>query len=150
MISSSASMALPETRLGIIPGAGGTYRLPAITGIAHALDLVLTGSRINYVDIIKMKLAKKTWLHNQEFKFESMLDPKAKREFTLMRTLEVARQIARGAPLALGAVLRAMTGPGGPSEVAENVAYDSLLHSEDRKEALTAFGEKRSAVFKGR
>jgi len=86
----------------------------------------------------------------KEHSAEIQLDPRGKRLYALGKTLEVARQIALGGPLALEAAIRAVKAPGGPSEVAENVAYDSLLHTEDRMEALKAFGEKRVAKFKGR
>src|SRR5277367_419455 len=47
VLASTAQVGLPETRLGIIPGAGGTYRLPAIIGLGRARDLILTGRRVS-------------------------------------------------------------------------------------------------------
>lgn len=46
VMSSTAVVGLPETRLGIIPGAGGTYRLPALIGLGRARDMILTGRRV--------------------------------------------------------------------------------------------------------
>lgn len=75
------------------------------------------------------------------------LDVTQKRNVALWKSLQIAGEISKGGPLAIAAAMRAMSE--GPSEVAENVAYDSLLHTKDRVEALTAFGEKRSPQFKG-
>ena len=47
VLASTATVGLPETRLGIIPGAGGTYRLPALIGLPRTRDLVLTGRRVS-------------------------------------------------------------------------------------------------------
>lgn len=97
-----------------------------------------------------MGLANAAWKTESEAEEERLLDPHSKRLFALSRAVEVANQVAQGGPLALEAVLRAVQGPGGPSEIAENVAYDSILHTEDRVEALRAFEEKRGVMFKGR
>ena len=47
VMASTAIIGLPETRLGIIPGAGGTYRLPALIGLGRARDMILTGRRVS-------------------------------------------------------------------------------------------------------
>lgn len=150
LVSSNAILGLPETRLGIIPGAGGTYRLPAVVGTARALEMILTGRRVSASEAAAIGLAQASWKSDAEAEEERLLDPTSKRLFALSRAVDVATQIAQGGPLALEAVFRAVTGPGGPSEIAENVAYDSILHTEDRVEALKAFAEKRAVQFKGR
>lgn len=110
----------------------------------------MTGRRVGVSEAVSVGLGQAAWKTEVEGEEERVLDPKSKRLFALARAVEVAEEIARGGPLALEAVLRAVAGPGGPSEIAENVAYDSILHTEDRVEALKAFAEKRGVQFKGR
>src|SRR5271168_650448 len=57
VFSSTAQVGLPETRLGIIPGAGGTYRLPALIGIGRARDIILTGRRVSAAEAYFLGLA---------------------------------------------------------------------------------------------
>lgn len=54
--SSNAVVGLPETRLAIMPGASGTYRLPKVVGLSHALDLILTGRRVQALEAAEMGL----------------------------------------------------------------------------------------------
>ena len=57
VLSSTAVVGLPETRLGIIPGAGGTYRLPALIGLGRARDMILTGRRVTAAEAYFLGIA---------------------------------------------------------------------------------------------
>jgi methylglutaconyl-CoA hydratase len=57
VMASTAVVGLPETRLGIIPGAGGTYRLPALIGLGRARDLILTGRRVTAAEAYFLGIA---------------------------------------------------------------------------------------------
>lgn len=70
------------------------------------------------------------------------------REAVLREAVSLASQICEGGPVAIRAVLKAIDGV--PSQEKENEAYESVLKTEDRIEALRAFSEKRLPVFKGR
>ncbi len=134
----TAQFGQPEIQLGIIPGAGGTQRLARIVGKHRAMELVLTGRRIDAKEaeamgIVNRVTAKKDWLDE---------------------ALELAAVVARRAPLAakLGkqAVLAAeeTTLAGGLD--AERRLFELAMATEDRVEGTTAFLEKRKPDFKGR
>src|ERR1700735_2465861 len=57
VLASTAQVGLPETRLGILPGAGGTYRLPALIGLGRARDLILTGRRVSAAEAYFLGIA---------------------------------------------------------------------------------------------
>lgn len=134
-----ALLGLPETTLGIIPGAGGTQRLPRLVGEARAKELILLGKRITAAHALAIGLVNRVSRPGT-----NVVDD----------TLEWIRPIVEGAPIALHAALRAVDASGeldldaGLSREAE--LYESCLTSEDRKEALAAFAEKRAPIFKGR
>lgn len=131
-------VALPETTLGIIPGAGGTQRLARVIGEGRAKEMVLLGRRIS------AEQARDWGLINQVVPREQSL---------LDATLAWMAPIADGAPLAQQSALRALDAardnalPAGMD--LELVHYDVVLRSEDRREALKAFAEKRKPQFKG-
>lgn len=136
--SETAKFGQPETGLGLIPGAGGTQRLTRAVGKALAMDVILSGRFLSADQALRAGLvarvvAKEVWLEE------------AKR---------VARDIASKGPVAIRlakeAVDRAHEGP-----LALGVEYERrllylALASEDAKEGLTAFLEKRKPDFKGR
>ena len=136
--SETAKFGQPETGLGLIPGAGGTQRLTRAVGKALAMDVILSGRFLSADEALRAGLVarvvtKEAWLEE------------AKR---------VAREIAAKGPvatrLAKEAVDRAFEGP-----LTFGVEYERrllylALASEDAKEGLTAFLEKRSPDFKGR
>jgi enoyl-CoA hydratase/carnithine racemase len=134
-----AIVGLPETSLGIIPGAGGTQRLPRIVGEARAKELILLGRRISAAHALAVGLVNRVSRPGV-----SVLDD----------TLEWIRPIVEGAPLAERAALAAIDA----SAILEIDAgldremelYDTCLASEDRREALSAFADKRKPTFKGR
>ncbi|KAL1869893.1 hypothetical protein Daus18300_005354 [Diaporthe australafricana] len=140
VMASTASVALPETRLGIVPGAGGTYRLASLIGKSRASKLVLTGRGISGKQAFDLGLA------------DELVDVckggKARvRVMVLEASVDLAREICEGGPLATMSALQAMRDP---SEEAESMAYAKLLRSKDRDEALRAFAEKRAPVFTGK
>jgi enoyl-CoA hydratase/carnithine racemase len=132
-----AELGLPEVSLGIIPGAGGTARLPRLVGVARAKDLVLTARRIGAAEALAMGLV-------------SRIAPAARLQ---AEALALAEQIARNAPISLRQAKRALEeGFHLPLEEAlalENRLYQDCLASKDRVEALRAFAEKRPPAFTG-
>ncbi len=133
-----ASFALPETTLGIIPGAGGTQRLPRVVGEARAKEMILLGRRIDAPTALAWGLVQRV-----APQAASLLDD----------VLEWIRPITEGAPIAQAAALEAIDRAADTNldlglEL-ERVSYDRVLVSEDRREALKAFAEKRKPLFRG-
>lgn len=130
---------LPETSLGIIPGLGGTQRLARIVGPARAKELILLGRRITAAHALALGV-----LNRVSRPGTNVLDD----------TLEWIRPIIEGAPIAQRAALRAIDAADRldlqQGLDAELAAYEECLASEDRREALLAFSEKRKPVFKGK
>ena len=133
-----AQLALPETSLGIIPGAGGTQRLPAMIGEARAKELVLLGRRLRAAEALEWGIVNRVVSDDADL---------------LAETLAWIAPLAEGAPLAAAAALRALDGARGTSLeqglLLEKDCYETVLRSEDRREALRAFAEKRSPHFRG-
>ena len=141
VVGPGAKLGLTETRLGIIPGAGGTQRLPRLVGTGRAKSLILTGRRIDALEAIRIGVAE----------FHTELPG---REATLARALEVAAEVALCGPVGVRAAKDAIDGGFDMAmEDAlfhERACYDRTLGTEDRVEALAAFAEKRPPVFRGR
>jgi len=134
----TAELGLTEVRLGIIPGGGGTQRLPRVVGPARAKDLILTGRRINAAEALAMGLVNR-------------LAPEGR---LLEVAFSVAEQVAANAPLAVAAAKHAID-EGLSLGLDEALAlerrhYETVLGSEDRREGLAAFAEKRTPHFQGR
>jgi enoyl-CoA hydratase len=136
--SETAQFGQPETGLGIIPGAGGTQRLTRAVGKALAMDVILSGRRLSAREalaagLVARVVAKEAWLDE------------AKR---------VARDVAEKGPvatrLAKESVDRAYETTLAAGLEAERRALYLSFASEDAKEGLTAFTEKRKPEFKGR
>jgi len=128
---------LPEVGLGIIPGGGGTQRLARLVGVARAKDLVLTARRCPAEEALAMGLL-------------SRVAPPGK---LLEEAEALAAQIAKNAPISLRQAKRAIDGgfhlPLADALELENRMYQDCLATEDRKEALRAFAEKRPPIFRG-
>jgi len=135
----AALFGLPETGLGIIPGAGGTQRIARLLGESRALDLVLTGRRIDSSEALTLGLINR-------------VAPSA--ELLLDSTLQWLEPVAEGAPLAqraaLSAVRAAQRLPLEQGLDFERAAYERCLDSADRDEALLALSEKRKPRFQGK
>lgn len=144
IFASTATVALPETRLAIIPGAGGTYRLPALIGLSRARDLILTGRRVGGPEAYFLGLCDRlVEVTPEEAKQEGVA-----RQRVLEEAVKLAREICEGGPIAIKAALAAVEGCA-LGEKAENAAYELVVKTKDRDEALVAFREKRKPVFKG-
>jgi enoyl-CoA hydratase/carnithine racemase len=133
-----AVVALPETSLGIIPAAGGTQRLPQVVGRPKALELILLGTRLDATEALRLGLLNRV--------VEAGRDLLTETKAWLLPVLE-------GAPIAQRAALEAVRASALPLPQgleAELTAYERCLSSEDRREALRAFAEKRKPKFEGR
>jgi E-phenylitaconyl-CoA hydratase len=136
--SQTASFGLSEVRVGSIPGAGGTQRLPRMIGSATAMQMLLTGDRIDAAEAHRVGLV-------------SELCPPDR---LLPRAWEIAARIASNAPLAVRAVKRLVhEGADMPLETGlrvENYVWGLIRDTEDRLEGRTAFQEKRPPEYRGR
>jgi methylglutaconyl-CoA hydratase len=153
VLASTAQVALPETRLGIIPGAGGTYRLPALIGISRARDLILTGRRVSAAEAYFLGIADRlVEVVPEEGETNEALMKRAG-DGVLRESIKLAGDICVGAPIAVRSALFAVNGRMASIEdraAVENAMYDSVVKTADRNEALKAFGEKRKPIFTGR
>ena len=134
----SAKFGQPEVKIGIIPGGGGTQRLPRAVGKYKAMRYVLTGDLFSAKEAFDMDLV-------------SELVPDAEVE---KRAVEMAKQIAELSPLAIQqakeAVLRGMDAALDTGLALETKAIQILFSSQDQKEGMAAFIEKRKPKFSGR
>ena len=132
----TARLGQPEINLGIIPGWGGTQRLARVCGLGVAKELILTGRLVHAEEALDLGLV------------NDVHDP------VLDKALEVARLLASKSPLALAAAKRA-TNHALQGDHVENLEreadeFGGLFGTEDAREGLTAFAEKREPVFRGR
>jgi enoyl-CoA hydratase/carnithine racemase len=136
--SETAEFGQPEITLGIIPGAGGTQRLARTIGKQRAMDLVLTGRRIRATEAYHLSLVNRL----------------ASKDDWLEQAIELAQVIARRPPLAAKlakqAVLAAEEMPLSAALEHERRLYELTMATEDRREGMQAFLEKRKPQFKGR
>ncbi|SCW76769.1 Enoyl-CoA hydratase/carnithine racemase [Paenibacillus tianmuensis] len=135
--SETATFALTETSLGIIPGAGGTQRLPRLIGKGRAKELIFTARKIDAQEARDMGLV------------EYVIPP----ESLLDKALEIAGQIVRNAPVAVAQAKFAID-KGFDVELStglaiEQNAYEVTIPTKDRLEGLQAFKDKRPPIFKG-
>jgi enoyl-CoA hydratase/carnithine racemase len=136
--SETAQLGQPEITLGIIPGGGGTQRLARVIGKQRAMDLVLTGRRIDAAEaerlgLVNVVTAEGEWLEG---------------------ALELAHQVARRPPIAARLAKQAVLGADEmPLEAGlkhERHLYELSMATEDRIEGMDAFLEKRRPEFRGR
>lgn len=136
--SETSILGLPETSLAIVPGAGGTQRLPRLIGIARAKELIFTGTRINGVAAEKFGLV------------QYVVTPGLAKE----RALEIAWKIAKNGPAAIRAAKFAIDEGITATDMAEALsierqAYERVLSTRDRLEGLNAFNEQRTPEYRG-
>lgn len=136
--SENASMGLTEARLAIIPGGGGTQRLPRIIGAAKAKELIFTGRRVDAAEALEIGLV------NKVTSSENLLDESLKMADMIAKTGPIAVEMAKYA-IDKGMEVDLATGL-----AIESNAYRVTIPTEDRIEGLTAFKEKRKPVYKGR
>ena len=133
--SSNAKLGLPEVQLGLIPGYGGTQRLPRLIGMGRALDLILTGRHVPADEALSLGLVNRVV------------------EDALEGARELAQACLKNAPIGLGlakeAVVRGLdvTLPQGLEIEAD--LFGMVTTTQDMKEGTSAFLEKRAAEFKG-
>lgn len=145
VFSSNAVVGQPEVKLAIIPGAGGTFRLPALVGLNRARDMILTGRRVTGPEAYFMGLCDRL----VEVTPEQEAKEGVARARVLDASVQLARDLSEGGPVALSQAMKAVHAWQSGQE-AENEAYEVVLQTEDRIEALKAFAEKRKPVFMGR
>jgi enoyl-CoA hydratase/carnithine racemase len=133
----NASMGLTETRLAIIPGAGGTQRLPRLVGKGKAKELIFTGRRVDAEEALEMGLV------NQICENNGLLDECRKIAAMICETGPVAIEQAKYA-INYGVETDIQTGL-----AIESNAYWVCIPTDDRLEGLAAFREKRKPVYKG-
>lgn len=136
--SATAKFGQPEVNLGIIPGGGGTQRLPRIVGVGAALRLILTGEPVSADEALRLRLV------------EEVLEPGA----LLERALAIAGTIASKSPVAVAAAKEAtrsaLSLPLDDGLKLETALFQLCFSSADRAEGVRAFLEKRPAEFTGR
>ncbi len=138
LAAESAKFGLPEVRLGIIPGYGGTQRLPRLVGKGVALQLILSGAMIDAQEAYRIGLVNE-------------VVPKAE---LIARAEAILNQIGANAPLSVRYALEAVN-KGMETSLAEGLVLESTFvaictSTEDKKEGTSAFLQKRPPQFQGR
>lgn len=136
--ASHARLGLPEIKLGVIPAAGGTQRLPRLVGEARAKELILTADLVDAETALRYGLV-------------SRVVPQAE---LMTAALELSQRIAQHPPLAVRFAKRAIN-RGMQTDLDSGLEYERyaaamIVDSEDRVEGMRAFVEKREPQFKGR
>jgi enoyl-CoA hydratase/carnithine racemase len=128
----------PEVTLGVLPGNGGTQRLPRLIGWSRALDLMVTGRTVSPTEALELGIL------NDLFPADELRE----------RTFEYASALASGATRAIGhiklAVHEGLEGSLEDGLALERQLVEELFRSEDGREGIAAFAEKRKPVFAGR
>ncbi|MHC4845135.1 MAG: enoyl-CoA hydratase/isomerase family protein [Planctomycetota bacterium] len=135
--SDNAVMGLPEVTLGIIPGYGGTQRLPRIVGKGRAMEMILTAARVDAAEAHRIGLVNKVY-------------PQAE---LLPATEKTLRKVLSFGPVAVRFAVDAVN-HGGDMPIADGMNYEAtffglLAATDDLKEGMAAFLEKRPANFTG-
>jgi enoyl-CoA hydratase len=138
LASESAKFGLPEVKLGIIPGYGGTQRLPRLVGKGVAMQLILSGAMIDATEAHRVGLVN-----------EILPGPEL-----IGRAEAILNRIGANAPLSVKYAIEAVN-KGTETSLAEGLILESTLvaictSTEDKKEGTAAFLEKRAANFNGR
>jgi len=131
IVTDSARFAMPEVKLGTVPGWGGTGRLPKLIGSARAKQMIFTG------EPIAADVAERWGLANEVVPVASLND----------RATGLAEKIAGNAPIAVQTAKQLIASPS--SATLESLAAAVNAFSDDAREGLAAFREKRSPKFEG-
>ena len=138
LLKETARMGQTETNLGIIPGFGGTQRMPRLIGRTKALEFMMLGTQVPAAECLALGLVNRLTKEG-----ETLADAKA-----------LARQIARRPPVATRLLIEAVDdGLGEPIDTALEIearAFLQTLHTEDAAEGIQAFFAKREPEFKGK
>jgi enoyl-CoA hydratase len=128
----SARFAMPEVKLGTVPGWGGTVRLPRLIGSSRAKQMIFTGEQIS------AETAERWGLVNEVVPAEALRDS----------VTRLAEQIAANAPVAVQTAKQLIAHPSGA--LLESIAAAANAFTDDAKEGLASFRERRAPDFKGR
>ncbi|MBA4304299.1 MAG: enoyl-CoA hydratase [Sphingobacteriaceae bacterium] len=136
--SETAMFGQPEIKIGVMPGAGGTQRLTRVVGKVNAMEMVLTGKFITAERAYELGLVNKV----------------VPVELYLEEAVKLARDVAQQSPLAIRlakeAVLKAYDSPLSEGLEFERKNFYLLFATEDQKEGMAAFVEKRAPIFQGK
>lgn len=136
--ASGTEFSFPEVNIGVMPGAGGTQRLTKVVGRAKALEWLWTGDRIPVEEVLKYGLVNKIVAH----------------ELLMEETFKFAKKLSKQPPLSLrlikDSVNKAVDYPLYEGMQYERKNFYLLFSSEDQKEGMKAFSEKRKPEFKGK
>lgn len=137
-VSENAKLGLPELQLGLIPGFAGTQRLPRYVGVAKAAEMLLTSDPITGAEAAQLGLANRVYAEAD----------------LLSETLSIAKKIAKKSPVSVKAAIDMLQYSKSASYhdgvKAEAASFGTVFVSEDAKEGIQAFLEKREAQFKGK
>ncbi|WP_062355308.1 enoyl-CoA hydratase [Bacillus kwashiorkori] len=138
LVSETAKLGLPELQLGLIPGFAGTQRLPKYIGTAKALELMMTSDTITGKEAVLLGLA------NNAYPEEQLFD----------KTMELARKVEKKSPISVSSVIKLLRYTKdaeyyqGVQEEAK--LFGTVFESNDAKEGIQAFIEKRQPNFVGK
>lgn len=138
LAANNAAMGFPETQLAIIPGAGGTQRLPRLVGKGRSKEMIFTGQPIEAQKALSIGLVNRVSPSDQ----------------LMEESLEMATIIAQAGPIAIqqakNAIDKGLETDLNTGLAIESKAYSVCIPTEDRLEGLAAFKEKRKPEYKGR
>ncbi len=133
-----ARLGCPEINLGVMPGAGGTQRLPRIVGVGWAKELILTGRLITAAEALGLGIV------------ERVVSPERLMEETLRMARTIAEKSAVAVRVARQAIMEGIEMPLAQALELEQKLFTELLGTEDKAEGVAAFLEKRPPQFKDR